>query len=75
MITLIIAVFILAALGAIVYIAIRKFPQLAAMNVEESPGAKLKRLKQKIVAMRILRKAQEARHKLITPENWARLWV
>ena len=73
MATIIITVLVLAALGAIVYIVIRKFPQLASMNVEESPRAKLKRLKQDIVAMRLLRKAQEARHKLITPENWARV--
>ena len=73
MITLIITVLILAALGIIVFIVIRKFPQLSAMNIEESPGAKLKRLKQNIVAMRMMRKAHELQHKVITPENWARV--
>lgn len=64
---------VLAAIAAIAVIAVRKFPQLASMNIEQSPAEKLKRVKEKIAVKRILRQVQATKKKIIAPENWARV--
>ncbi len=71
--TFIVVVIVLAAIGAIAFIAVRKFPQLASMNIEESPSEKLKRVKEKIAIKRIMRQIKIVKKKVVTPENWARV--
>lgn len=73
MVLLIVIVMIVAAIAAIAVVVVRKFPQLASMNIEQSPAEKLKRVKEKIVVKRMLRQIQVAKKKIVAPENWARV--
>ena len=66
-------ILILAALGAIGFVVIRKVPQLSALHVEESPKEKIKRLKANLVVQRMMRKIEQGKKKLIAPETWQRV--
>lgn len=71
--TFIVVVIVLAAIAAIAVIVVRKFPQLASMNIEQSPAEKLKRVKERIAVKRIMRQVQATKKKVVSPENWARV--
>ncbi|MDO8505256.1 MAG: hypothetical protein Q7S48_01585 [bacterium] len=73
MVIFIVIAIILAAIAVIGIIAVRKFPQLASMNIEQSPAEKLKRVKEKIAIKRIMRQIKIVKKKVVTPENWARV--
>lgn len=68
-----IIVLALIALGVIIVISVRKFPQLASMQIEQSPAEKLKKVKAHIAVERMIRSMRKARKKIIAPEHWARI--
>lgn len=71
--TFIAVILMLAALGAIVFVVVRKVPQLSAIHVEESPKEKSKRVKKHLVVQRMLRRIAQEKKKLIAPETWQRV--
>lgn len=73
MVTFIVVVLILLALGAIGVVVIRKLPQLSSLHIQASSQEKLKRLKKDIVVARILRRISNTKKKIVTPENWQRV--
>ncbi len=71
--TLALTVIVLGAIAAIAIIVIRKFPQLASMNIDQSPAEKLKKVKENIVVRRIVRRIEIMQKKVLTPEHWGRI--
>ena len=72
MLTIILIVVAVVALSMISWVVARKAPQLSAMNVEETPQAKARLLKQAIVAAKFLRRLRELQSKFAAPESWRR---
>lgn len=73
MVTFIVLILVLVALGIIVLIVARKFPQLASLHIEESSYDKLKQLKKNLVLSRITRSVHATKKKIIAPETWQRI--
>lgn len=69
----IIIALILIALSVIGVIVVRKFPELASMNVDESPREKQRKLKHTIALGRLLRKAQTMKQKALLKVSWERV--
>ena len=74
MLTIILIVVAVVALSMISWVVARKAPQLSAMNVEETPQAKARLLKQAIVAAKFLRRLRELQSKFAAPESWRLPW-
>lgn len=72
MLVVILIVAAVVGLSMIGWIVVRKAPQLASMNVEESPSERVRNLKKKIVAAKALRRLQALKKHAFSLEHWER---
>lgn len=69
MITIIVILLTLCALGAIVWVVVRKLPQLSSLTLEVSPKEQWKQLKKHLVVERAARRLRMLGKKLIAPKT------
>lgn len=74
MLTVILISAVVVALSMIVWVVVRKVPQLASLNVEEAPGERVRNLKKKIVAAKALRRLQALQRRVLSREHSGRVW-